>query len=155
MGVSRRRLRRIVLVSGFRLYHAVMASALLAGSLAVSPAARADGDETAPRSNVNNIQLQKELSVLHMKPEAAGPACIDSLKELHKTQDLLAKEQENSHDQDLTVAEDVLESDFENSIEACAGDVEKLCETHNPQPELVKACEAIDSLPSKDSQAAD
>ncbi len=146
--------RRIVLVSGFRLYHAAMASVLLAGGLALSPIARAD-DETAPRSNVNNIQLQKELAVLHFKPDAAGPACIDALKELHKTQDLLQKDEENTHNQDLTVAEDVLESDFENSIEACAADVEKMCESHNPSPELRTACEKIDSLPSKDTQAAD
>lgn len=142
-------------MSGFRLYHAVMASVLLAGSLAMAPAARADDDETAPRSNVNNVQLQKELAVLHFKPDAAGPACIDSLKELHKTQDLLQKEQENTRNQDLTVAEDVLESDFETSIEACAEDVEKLCETHNPSSDLRAACEKIDSLPSKDAQAAD
>lgn len=142
-------------MSGIRLYHAAMASVLLAGSLAFSPVARADDDETAPRSNVNNIQLQKELAVLHLQPDAAGPACIDSLKELHKTQDLLQKEQENSRNQDLTVAEDVLESDFEYSIESCAADVEKLCETHNPSPALRTACEKIDSLPSKDTQAAD
>ncbi|WP_180539558.1 hypothetical protein [Acetobacter okinawensis] len=141
-------------MSGFRLYHAAMASALVACGLTLSPIARAD-DETAPRSNVNNIQLQKELAVLHFKPDAAGPACIDALKELHKTQDLLQKDEENAHNQDLTVAEDVLESDFENSIEACAADVEKMCESHNPSAELRAACEKIDSLPSKDTQAAD
>ncbi len=141
-------------MSGFRLYHAAMAFALLAGGLALSPIARAD-DETAPRSNINNIQLQKELAVLHFKPDAASPACIDSLSELHKTQDLLQKDEENTRNQDLTVAEDVLESNFETSIEACAADVEKLCGTHNPTADLRSACEKIDSLPSKDTQAAD
>lgn len=141
-------------MSGFRLYHAAMASVLLAGGLCAGSLAMAD-DETAPRNNVNNVQLQKELAVLHLKPDAAGPACIESLKELHKTQDLLQKDEENTRNQDLTVAEDVLESDFENSIEACAADVEKLCETHNPSTELRQACEKIDSLPSKDAQAAD
>ena len=141
-------------MSGFRLYPAIMASALLVGGLAAGSIAHAD-DETAPRSNVNNIQLQKELAVLHLKPDAAGPACIDSLKELHKTQDLLQKDEENTRNQDLTVAEDVLESDFENSIEACAADVEKLCNTHNPSAELRQSCEKIDSLPSRDTQAAD
>ena len=141
-------------MSGFRLYHATMASVLLAGGLSAGSLAMAD-DETAPRNNVNNVQLQKELAVLHLKPDAAGPACIESLKELHKTQDLLQKDEENTRNQDLTVAEDVLESDFENSIEACAADVEKMCESHNPSPELRAACEKIDSLPSKDTQAAD
>ncbi|MDE7547937.1 hypothetical protein PY793_08045 [Acetobacter fabarum] len=141
-------------MSGFRLYPAAMASVLLAGGLSAGSPALAD-DETAPRNNISNIQLQKELAVLHLKPDAAGPACIASLKELHKTQDLLQKDEESSRNQDLTVAEDVLESDFENSIEACAADVEKLCETHTPSAELRQTCEKIDSLPSKDTQAAD
>nr|WP_242012630.1 hypothetical protein [Acetobacter lambici] len=131
-----------------------MASVLLAGGLLAGSPVRAD-DETAPRNNINNVQLQKELAVLHFKPDAAGPACIESLKDLHKTQDLLQKDEENTRNQDLTVAEDVLESDFENSIEACAADVEKLCEAPNPSAELRQSCEKIDSLPSKDAQAAD
>ncbi|MGF1275254.1 hypothetical protein [Acetobacter pasteurianus] len=123
-----------------------LASLFFMGSLAASAVARAD-DDPPPRTNVPNVQLQKELAVLHFKPEAASPACIDALKELHKTQDMLKAEEARSHDQDLAIAEDVLESDFENSIEMCAPDVQRLCEAPNPSAELAHTCEKIDSLP--------
>ncbi|WP_042786543.1 hypothetical protein [Acetobacter pomorum] len=123
-----------------------LASLFFIGTLAVSATVRAD-DDPPSRTNVPNVQLQKELAVLHFKPEAASQACIDALKELHKTQDMLKAEEERSHDQDLAIAEDVLESDFENAIEMCAPDVQRLCEAPNPSADLAHTCEKIDSLP--------
>lgn len=114
-----------------------------------------DGDENEVRSKVPNEQLQKELAVLQFKPDAAGEACVDSLKELHKTQALLEEEEKHSNDQDIAVAQDVLESDFENSIEACAPDVRKLCETQNPDVKLVQTCEKLDSLPDTATRSDD
>lgn len=110
-----------------------------------------NGENSEVRSKVPNMQLQKELAVLQFKPEAASEACIGSLKELHKTQAQLEEEQTRTHDQDLAIAQDVLESDFENSIELCSPDVRKLCETQNPDVRLVRACEQLGSLPDGDS----
>ncbi|ATJ90063.1 hypothetical protein [Acetobacter tropicalis] len=109
-----------------------------------------NGENSEVRSKVPNMQLQKELAVLQFKPEAASEACIDSLKELHKTQAQLAEEQTRTHDQDVAIAQDVLESDFENSIELCSPDVRKLCETQNPEVRLARACEQLGSLPDGD-----
>ncbi|MGO3517950.1 hypothetical protein [Acetobacter cibinongensis] len=120
--------------------------ALLVALLCVPLSAHAEGGDEV-RSKVPNMQLQKELAVLQFQPEAASEACIESLKELHKTQALLEEEQKHTNDQDLAIAQDVLESDFENSIEMCAPDVHKLCETQNPDVKLVKACENVGSLP--------
>ncbi|MCP9319291.1 hypothetical protein KBX73_05795 [Acetobacter persici] len=136
-------------VSKFSLFpHAAMV--LLASALTAVPfyAHAEDEDNTSSvRSTVPNAQLQKELAVLQYKPEAASPACIDSLKELHKTQAQLQEEQTRTNDQDLAIAQDVLESDFENSIEICSPDVRQLCETPNPEKALAQACERLGSIP--------
>ncbi|MCX2560643.1 hypothetical protein OQ252_04395 [Acetobacter farinalis] len=122
---------------------------LLTSALSAVPlyAHAAAPDGSAVRSTVPNAQLQKELAVLQYKPEAASPACIDSLKELHKTQAQLEAEQSRTDDQDLAIAQDVLESDFENSIELCSPDVRQLCETPNPEKALAQACERLGSIP--------
>ena len=98
--------------------------------------------------NVPNAQLQKELAVLRFQPDSASESCINALKELHKTQDLIdKKEQRSSSDPDLAIAHDVLESDFENAIEMCSPDVRRLCGVHDPDVKLAKACENVGSLP--------
>lgn len=122
----------------------------LAGFLSLPPAARGEEDGVAPRDTDANILLHKELAVLHFKPEASSNACIDALKELHATQDVLKKEQDDNRTRDLTVAEDVLDSDVENASERCAPDARALCMAPNPSPALVRACEFIDSLPEDD-----
>ncbi|GAN64336.1 hypothetical protein [Acetobacter indonesiensis] len=134
-----------------RFSHPLLVAALLLAALSAPLVAQADesgGDSGGEvRSKVPNAQLQKELAVLQFKPEAASEACINSLKDLHKTQDQLEEEQKHTNDQDLAIAQDVLESDFENSIEMCAPDVRALCETPNPDIKLAQACERLGSLP--------
>jgi hypothetical protein len=122
----------------------------LAGFLWLPSVALAEEDGVAPRDTEANILLHKELAVLHFKPEASSSACIDALKELHATQDVLKKEQDDNRTRDLTVAEDVLDSDVENASERCAPDARALCMAPNPSPALVRACEFIDSLPEDD-----
>lgn len=122
----------------------------LAALFCLPSAARADEDGVAPRDTEANILLHKELAVLHFKPEASSSACIDALKDLHTTQDVLKKEQDDNRTRDLSVAEDVLDSDVENASERCASDARALCMAPNPSPALVHACEAIDSLPEND-----
>lgn len=123
---------------------------VMAGFLCLPPAAQADEDGVAPRDTEANILLHKELTVLHFKPEASSSACIDALKDLHTTQDVLKKEQDDNRTRDLSVAEDVLDSDVENASERCAPDARALCMAPNPSPALVHACEAIDSLPENE-----
>jgi hypothetical protein len=134
--------------------HATCLASVLALALAalfcLPSAARADEDGVAPRDTEANILLHKELAVLHFKPEASSSACIDALKDLHTTQDVLKKEQDDNRTRDLSVAEDVLDSDVENASERCAADARALCMAPNPSPALVHACEAIDSLPEND-----
>lgn len=122
----------------------------LAALFCLPSAARADEEGVAPRDTEANILLHKELAVLHFKPEVSSSACIDALKDLHTTQDVLKKEQDDNRTRDLSVAEDVLDSDVENASERCAPDARALCMAPNPSPALVHACEAIDSLPEND-----
>ncbi|GBQ97404.1 hypothetical protein AA23498_2886 [Acetobacter nitrogenifigens DSM 23921 = NBRC 105050] len=98
--------------------------------------------------SVPNAQLQKEVAVLQSDPDEASQACLDALKELHETQDKLSAEQERSHDQDIAVAQDVLESDFENAIEMCGPDARRMCSKHNPSNKLAHACEMLGSVPN-------
>nr|WP_242010545.1 hypothetical protein [Acetobacter musti] len=106
-----------------------------------------DLSEGHSSSTVPNAQLQKELAVLQTMPDQASEACIGALKELHETQGKLEAEQERTKDQDLAVAQDVLESDYENAIEMCGPDARRLCETHNPADKLAHACEVLGSVP--------
>ncbi|QEO17012.1 hypothetical protein [Acetobacter vaccinii] len=140
-------------MSGFRFQAPFVAALAIACTLITPAMADEDGPPT-PRDNSVNIQLQKELAVLHLKPDAASPACIDALRELHKTQDLLKKHAEEDQNPDLVVAQDILESDFETASERCAPDVRAMCEAPNPATDVVKTCEKIDSLPDQNERSA-
>lgn len=120
----------------------------LIAAFLVTPAL-ADDDEplSAGPGNVANAQLQKELAVLQSNPDEASEACVSALKELHKTQAQVDAEQQRTHDQDLAVAQDVLESDFENAIEMCGPDARRMCGTQNPSAKLAHACETLGSIP--------
>ncbi|GBR03443.1 hypothetical protein [Acetobacter oeni] len=112
-----------------------------------SAPAMAEEELSAGHSTVPNAQLQKELAVLQTAPDQVSEACISALKELHETQGKLEAEQERTKDQDIAVAQDVLESDYENAIEMCGPDARHMCETHNPSDTLAHACEILGSLP--------
>ncbi|MFT8945508.1 MAG: hypothetical protein ABF876_02880 [Acetobacter aceti] len=110
---------------------------------ALSLAAPAMADETltsAAQSSVANEQLRKELAVLQSDPEQASEACVNAMKELHDTQGKIAAAEERSSSADLTVAKDVLESNYENAIEMCGPDARRICATHDQTAKLAQAC---------------
>lgn len=112
--------------------------------------ARADDDEASasPANNEAAIALNKVLQVLQQDPSSASDACVDALKELHKTQDIVATDEARSKDQDLAVARDVLESDYEDATQICGADARTLCRTSSGKlPKLPPACAAIHAQP--------
>lgn len=98
-------------------------------------------DNGPQRSDTNNITLQRELTVMHTHPDRVSPECINSLRELHKMQDLIQK---HLHDRDLTVAGDELESDYEISAEVCTKDVVNLCHANDINNNARQACRALE-----------
>ncbi|WP_291365843.1 hypothetical protein [Acetobacter sp. UBA5411] len=105
-------------------------------------------DETltsAAQSSVANEQLRKEMIVLQSDPEQASEACITAMKELHDTQAKISAAEERSSSADLTVAKDVLESDYENAIEMCGPDARRLCTAQDRPAKLAQACAALKS----------
>jgi len=97
--------------------------------LATTAHAQDEQDETTAATAGISAVLGKQLAILQQKPDAASEACVNALKELHTTQDQIAKEEQHSKDQDLGVARDVLESDFENATQYCGADARTLCRT--------------------------
>nr|WP_246379577.1 hypothetical protein [Gluconacetobacter johannae] len=107
--------------------------------------AQDDGGDGQSGSRAASVQLQKDVAVLQANPDAASSACLDALKELHKTQDMVAAEESRTKDPDLEVARDVLETDFESAAQACAPDAAALCDKGgtSPAPAMAKACAAL------------
>ncbi|MCH4092605.1 hypothetical protein [Acetobacter sp.] len=103
-------------------------------------------DETltsAAESSVANEQLRKELAVLQADPEQASEACINAMKELRDTQAKISAAEERSSSADLTVAKDVLESDYENAIEMCGPDARRLCMAQDRPAKLTQPCTVL------------
>lgn len=67
------------------------------------------------------------LDILKAKPDAASDACIAALKELHATQKAIGSGQYDDNPSDYAIAHDVLQSDFENSIQICGADARRVC----------------------------
>ncbi len=100
----------------------------------------AKADDQARSSDLAREQLARAIAVLRLKPEAAGQSCLDSLHEAHQTEDQLKKLQSEAKDPDLALAQDVLETDYENAQEVCGADARTTCATV-PQPAgLGSAC---------------
>ena len=110
--------------------------------LAVTHVALAD--EPAPGGgDLTRQQLERVLGVLRLRPSAAGPSCLDSLREMHKTEDQVKALQVRAKDPDKALAQDVLESDYENSKEICGADAAHLCSTPGQIAGVAAACEAM------------
>jgi hypothetical protein len=100
-----------------------------------------------------NNHLHRALEVIQNNPEEVSDSCVEALKELHETQSKLAAEQEHSNDQDLGVAQDVLESNYEYSLEMCSADAHRMCEAEQQSPGLTKACAAYNAADDAPSSA--
>lgn len=111
------------------------------------PAQAAPHPKNDPASILNRI-----LAVLQTDPDSASDSCVEALKELHKTQKIVADQDTDSNNQDAAVARDVLESDFEETIEVCGTDARTMCRTKaESDPKLPPLCAAIRPRPQSDS----
>ena len=108
-----------------------------------------DDQQPTPRDNSVNILLRKELAVLRLSSKTTSTPCVNALKKLHTTQNLLKENEDDYQNPDLAVVEDVLESDFEVASERCAVDVRAICQDHKSSKEILKACAKIDTLPEE------
>lgn len=106
-------------------------------------AAPARADETlssAAEDSVPSRQLKKELAILQADPEQASESCVTALKELKETQAKIAAAEDKTTSIDLTVAKDVLESNYESAIEMCGPDARRLCAAPEHREALSKVC---------------
>ena len=108
-----------------------------------------DDDQPTQRDDSVNTLLRKELAVLRLTSKTISTPCVNALKKLHATQNLLKEHEGDDQNPDLAVVEDVLESDFETASERCAVDVRAICQNQKPSKDILKACGKIDNLPDE------
>ncbi|GBQ12340.1 hypothetical protein [Swaminathania salitolerans] len=103
-----------------------------------------------PRNDPASV-LNRILAVLQADPDSASDSCVEALKELHKTQKIVADMDTDNANQNAAVARDVLESDFDETIEVCGTDARTLCRTKaETLPKLPALCLAIRHRPVAD-----
>ncbi|QDH17103.1 hypothetical protein [Swingsia samuiensis] len=97
-----------------------------------------------PMINAQGLVVNNVLKVLQIHPDAAGDSCVNALKEMHKAQDQLTKEEESDETQDLGVARDVVSSSMEDVTTICGADAHSLCrQSAASNPKLQAACKAL------------
>ncbi len=101
-------------------------------------------DEPGPGGgDLTRQQLVRVLGVLKLQPSAAGGSCLDSLRDMHKTEDQVKALEIRAKDPDKALAQDVLESDYENSKEICGADATRLCSAPGQAAGVAAACDAM------------
>ncbi|MGY0482188.1 hypothetical protein [Endobacter medicaginis] len=89
-----------------------------------------------------DARIQQILSVLRERPDEASPSCLDSLKEMHATEDALQSATSRGKSSDIELANDVLETDYQNVMQVCGVDATRVC--HVPQDgKLGQACASL------------
>ncbi len=109
--------------------------------LSLSLPARAD--DQAQSGDLAREQLARVIAVLRLKPEAAGQSCLDALHEAHQTEDQLKKLETKAKDPDLALAQDVLETDYENAQELCGADARRTCVSTQRTAGMTSACDHL------------
>ena len=84
-------------------------------------------DDPAPSGDVAREQLARIIAVLRLQPAAAGQSCLDALHEVHRTEDQVKALQNKANNPDLALAQDVMETDYENAKEICGADAGRVC----------------------------
>ena len=107
----------------------------------------AQADDQARSGDLAREQLARVIAVLRLKPEAAGQSCLDALHEAHQTENQLKKLESKAKDPDFALAQDVLETDYENAQEVCGADARRTCAASQRAMAMNTAC---DQLRSKD-----
>ena len=106
-------------------------------------ASSARADDQAASGDVAREQLARVIAVLRLKPEAAGQSCLDALHEAHQTEDQLKKLETKAKDPDLALAQDVLETDYENAQEVCGADARRTCAAGSRPAGMAAACDHL------------
>jgi len=114
----------------------LLTSALLLGGGLVSPA-------LAQEADASRVHLDKILGVLRLHTEAAGPSCLAAMKQVHETEEAVKAHQDDARNKaDLSVAQDVLDSDYQNGAQICGADAARLCR-ETTDPRVSGACRAL------------
>ena len=103
----------------------------------------AHADDQARSGDLAREQLARVIAVLRLKPEDAGQSCLDALHEAHQTEDQLKKLENKAKDPDLALAQDVLETDYENAQEVCGADARTTCAASPRSAGISAACEHL------------
>ena len=94
-------------------------------------------DDAAPTGDITRDQLARVIGVLRLDANAASQSCLDALHEVHTTEDQV-KVLQSRPKADLALAQDVMESDYENAKEICGADSQRVCAA----PSMVKGMDA-------------
>ena len=103
----------------------------------------AQADDQGRSDDLAREQLARAIAVLRLKPEAAGQSCLDALHEAHQTEDQLKKLESKAKDPDLALAQDVLETDYENAQEVCGTDARRTCAIAQEPSGMTSACRRL------------
>ena len=108
--------------------------------LAVLFCTPAYAQDPASSGDLARDQLGRVIAVLRLQPAAAGQSCLDALHEVHKTEDQMKSLQNKANNPDVGLAQDVLETDYENAKEICGADAGRVCAASGGAADLRAAC---------------
>ncbi len=103
----------------------------------------AHADDQGQSNDLTRDQLARVIAVLRLQPAAAGQSCLDALHEAHQTEDQLKVLQTKKNNPDLALAQDVLETDYENAQEICGADANRVCAGSERAAGLDASCAAL------------
>lgn len=97
-------------------------------------------------------KVQRAMDVLRLKPDLASKACLDKLDDLHKMEKVIEDAGESAHNPNLSLAHDVMESDYEDATESCVPDAARLCAAPGSlaSASQKKLCDSLDAIMSVD-----
>lgn len=89
-----------------------------------------------------DARIQQILSILRERPDEASTSCLEALKEMHGTEDALQVATSRGKSSDIELANDVLETDYQNVMQVCGVDATRVCNV--PQGgKLGQACSSL------------
>lgn len=112
-----------------------------------------DGASAPDTTMPSRADLNRVLSVLQLRSDAASAPCLDAMKQVHATElqvaDQIAHRSKPASadsdpvpDPDLDVARDVLDSDYEAATRACGTDAAHVC-AGDVTATLARACSSL------------
>ncbi|WP_238321916.1 hypothetical protein [Komagataeibacter europaeus] len=130
-------------INSIRLAALPVALLLLSPALVCAPA---HGQSLATQ------KVQRAMDVLRLKPDLASKACLDKLEDLHKMEKVIEEAGESAHNPNLSLAHDIMESDYEDATESCVPDAAKLCAAPGKlaSANQKKLCDSLDAIMSVD-----